>query len=166
MPMRTGYVVTILLLLLASEATFGQADSVKTKRKFHDSSDIRLGLGIERSVFAELGYIYSLSNRDETIIFSFYASGQVNKTVDDARFDFMFGPNAGAEAVLGAFIGGFEVKYLTTGYESQLFYTPHAGLTFEGIWSLMYGRNYPNDTSFMGQVSKHQLTFVMRIYPM
>lgn len=72
----------------------------------------------------------------------------------------------GAEAVLGAFIGGFEVKYLTTGYESQLFYTPHAGLTFEGIWSLMYGRNYPNDTSFMGQVSKHQLTFVMRIYPM
>lgn len=90
MPMRTGYVVTILLLLLASEATFGQADSVKTTRKFHDSSDIRLGLGIERSVFAELGYIYSLSNRDETIIFSFYASGQVNKTVDDARFDFIF----------------------------------------------------------------------------
>lgn len=164
--MKYLFAFIISVTSISAISAFGQADSVKTSRKFHDSSDIRLGLGIERSVFAELGYIYSLSNRDETIIFSFYASGQVNKTVDDARFDFMFGPNAGAEAVLGAFIGGFEVKYLTTGYESQLFYTPHAGLTFEGIWSLMYGRNYPNDTSFMGQVSKHQLTFVMRIYPM
>lgn len=155
--------IAIFIFISCSLAAFGQADSLKTKRKFYRANDARLSLGIERSVFVDAGYAYSLEHIHNPAFIVFYASAQLNKTTNDSNIDVIFGPKVGVEATFEALIGGIEMRYMTTGYESQWYVTPRVGLTAMGVLSLTYGRNFTNGSQFKNEISKNQLALILRI---
>jgi hypothetical protein len=152
------------LCVFFSTNTFGQSDSVVTD-KSSLYNNLRLGLGLEKNPFIEVGFS-RLIIEDKGLnsgSFCFYVSGQVNKILTESQSDYTYGGKIGFETAWMIGMWGAEVKYLTTGTKSQWFFTPRIGLSLLGSASLLYGINLPTKSNKINEIGRHQISLTVNV---
>lgn len=157
-PLLTG------LCLIVITITFGQVDSTSmNKSDFY--STLRIGIGIERNPFIEIGYS-RLAIADKGLnsgSICFYAAGQVNRLFKESQSDYAYGGKIGFETAWMIGMWGAEIKYLTTEKASQLFVTPRIGLSLLGTTSLLYGINLPTKNNKLPEIGQHQISLTANL---
>jgi hypothetical protein len=157
------YLITGLIILFAARA-FCQTDTPITVHPDIYNS-FRLGIGIEKNPFIEVGFARLGINEKglNSGSFCFYASGQLNKILNDSQSDYLYGGKIGFESAWMIGMWGTEVKYLTTGPKSQWFFTPRIGLSLLGSVSLLYGINLPTKSNKLNEVGQHQISLTANL---
>lgn len=149
-----------VLCIIIATSVFGQADSLMTDKPYNS---LRLGLGIEKSPFIEIGYsrLFIVDKGLNSGSACFYIAGQLNRVITENQSDYAYGGKIGFETAWMVGIWGAEVKYLTTGTKSQWFFTPRIGLSLLGSASLLYGINTPTKKNKLDEIGRHQISLIV-----
>jgi len=155
---------TLMLLLcvcLTPESTRAQQAVEKSKSASKHYNAIRIGVGIEKSGYAELGYsrlIISDKGLNSGSV-NFYAAGQFSLVQNGTS---IYGGKLGFETCWMIGMWGAELKYLTNNQNSQLFFTPKIGLSLLGAASLLYGYNIPHSNELQ-PIGRHQISITVNV---
>ena len=158
------YLLTGLSILTISTNTFGQADETPASESSRYNS-VRVGVGIEKSPFIEIGFS-RLALTDKGLnsgSFCYYISGQLNKILSGSPSEYAYGGKVGFETSWMIGMWAAEVRYMTTGTNAQWFFTPKAGLSLQGSASLLYGINLPGKSSKLPEIGRHQITLTANL---
>ena len=139
---------------------FGQGDSTVIGRSgFYNA--LRVGVGIERSPYFELGYArVGIVDKSWPGSLSFYAAGQLNMSRRNETNRYIYGGKAGFETAWMIGMWGAEIKYLTNREESQVYFTPKVGLSALGFVSVLYGYNIPRKDR-LSEIGSHQISITL-----
>lgn len=133
--------------------------------KDYQYAPLRIGVGFEKSPYAELGFSF-LNITDKGFSsgsFCFYTAGQLTRNVTGGPTDYLYGGKIGFETCWFVLMWGAELKYLTNEKESQLFFTPKAGISMLGGASLCYGYNTPTRKNKLEEIGKHQISLTVHL---
>lgn len=154
--------LTILLgVCLIQNKANGQVEEQSNKAVSKYYNTIRIGVGIEKSGYAEVGYsrliIFDKGLNSGSV--NFYASGQFNLVQNDTN---IYGGKIGFETSWMIGMWGVELKYLTNNKYSQLYFTPKIGLSLLGAASLLYGYNIPKQDK-LEHIGRHQISLTLNL---
>jgi len=122
---------------------------------------IRLGVGIEKSPYLELGYSrIAIVDKSWPGSLCFYAAGQINVSNEEEKARYTYGGKAGFETAWMIGMWGAEIKYLTNDKESQVYFTPKVGLSALGFVSILYGYNVPKKDT-LNEIGSHQISITL-----
>lgn len=158
--MRNGILSTVFFTF-TYVAVVAQADSLRTdKSEFYNA--LRVGIGVERSPYVEVGLsrIGIADKGLESGSFCFYGAGQVNVSHAAGRPSYLYGGKVGFETAWMIGMWAVELKYLTNGKDSQMYFTPKVGLSALGFMSILYGYNTPRKDK-LGEVGTHQISITI-----
>lgn len=154
--------LTVLFIALSLSAFSQDSTITRSSKPYHS---LRLGAGVERSPFIEVGFS-RLSIADKGLnsgSLCFYGSGQFSKIVTESQSNFAYGGKVGFETAWMIGMLGAELKFLTTGEDSQWFLTPRVGLSLLGAVSLSYGLNLPTQRDNLTEIGQHQISLTANL---
>ena len=161
-----------LLLLITCLGISGYSQEIKRDSIPHQMSNrqfgsekqisIRVGAGIQRSFYTELGVALHKCNYGDTGFFSNDAYIALEWTPDSNQD--LYGVKIGYEANPMGLNAGIEVKYLTDFEEKDIVFTPKIGLGIFGDLNLFYGYNISaNKNPFSEITGRHQFSIVLNL---
>lgn len=155
--------ITGACLIIVTNA-FSQVDSAAVNNSnFYNS--LRLGLGVEKNPFFEIGFsrLVVVDKGLNSGSICFYGSGQFNAILTESESKYLYGGKIGFETAWMVGMWGAEVKCLTTGINSQWFFTPRIGLSLLGTTSILYGINLPTKDNKLNEIGRHQISLTVNL---
>jgi len=121
-------------------------------------NSLRLGLGFEKNPFIEAGFsrLAVTDKRLNSGSLFFYAAGQLCIVTTASKPNYLYGGKIGIETAWMVGMLAVEVAYLTTGTNSQWFFTPRMGLSLLGSASLLYGMSLPTKSNIPYEIGRNQ----------
>jgi hypothetical protein len=126
----------------------------------------RLALGIQKTPFFEIG-ISRLRVTSRDLEFGsgcFYSSLEINRrlnTKSDTKY--FYGIKFGLETSFAILMWGIETKYITDFNSDRILITPKIGLSYLGIFNLLYGYNYPKKLGDFDGIGHYQFTLIVNL---
>jgi hypothetical protein len=128
-------------------------------KKFHIGA--RIGLGIQKSFFTELGLgfqRYFYEERHGFAVSGFYTSFEWIPSTGGEKP--IYGAKVGGEFVNNGAAGGIEVKYLGDGEKEDVVITPKIGFGM-GFVNIFYGYNFSTQKYPFPKLGKSQFSLVI-----
>ena len=155
----------LFLFLSALTAVNGQTiDTVHKKipetwKRFYPG--LRLGAGIQRSFYTEVGlslqkYVYD--EREGFIVPTIYAAFEWTPSTKGQKP--VYGIKIGGETVRNGASGGIEIKYMWNAGNEDVVFTPKLGFGL-GFINLLYGYNLSTRKYPFSKIGKHQFSLVI-----
>lgn len=140
-----------------------QRDGYEQWTKYRTS--LRIGLGIQKSFFPELGisrhkYTYNdLGFASSTYYTSFEWTPPINQNMDKS----IYGVKIGYEINARTLALGFEIKYQKDIKDYDFVITPKIGFGFFGILNIFYGYNISTVGSPFSKVGHNQFSIIFNL---
>ncbi|WP_158973644.1 hypothetical protein [Cellulophaga sp. L1A9] len=123
---------------------------------------IRVGAGIQKSFYTELGLALHTCNYGDTGFFSNDIYSALEWTPNKEKD--IYGLKIGYEVNAYLLNLGLEAKYLTDFKERDFVFTPKIGLGLYGDVNIFYGYTISTSNNpFSGNIGRHQLSIVLNL---
>ena len=126
---------------------------------------IRLGVGIQKSIYPELGVsklVYT-GNNEGYAAFARYAAVEWIPTLLPDKPKNVYGFKIGCEANLNIIAFGIEAKFQTDTKDNDFIFTPKIGFGILSMLNLFYGYNISINMSPFGNIGHHQFSIVCNL---
>ncbi len=130
-------------------------------------NSLRVGLGVQRSLYAEIGFARQESYKSKTRCafgdtppHGFYTS--IEWTAKTQNYNDVFGLKAGYEESIMGLAYALEGKYLTNFDNKDFVITPKIGLGTR-YWFVFYGYNISTNSYPFENVGRHQFSIVFNL---
>lgn len=162
--------IFISIFLISYIVTSQTTDSLKTKPVFKAMrlqqtkicQNMRVGLGTQKSLMAEIGYSRMKHIASCTGFFSKTYYSTLEYVPKTPNYDAVFGLKIGLEYNLSIIAVGLETKYQTDFNNKDFVITPKIGVGLSYI-NLFYGYNISTDKNPFPSVGNHQFSLVFNI---
>ena len=121
----------------------------------------RVGIGIQKSFFAEAGFSlqkYLYDAREGFMVFTIYSSFEWVPASSNQKA--IYGVKAGYEIINNGGGGGIEIKYLSNAENYDVMITPRLGFGI-GFVNLFYGYNFSTNKYPFSRIRKNQFSMVI-----
>ena len=161
MPLRINLCLSFLFLIILPVLSQRTDSSYAPKSWDKFQPGLRVGVGIQKSFYTELGFsmqknLYEASHG--FIIYSYYASWEWTPRVGSEAS--VQGIKIGGEIVNNGAVGAFEVKYLADDEKQDVVLTPKFGFGL-GLVNIYYGYNLSTNKYPFPKIRKHQFSLVI-----
>jgi hypothetical protein len=166
--MKYFFYLTFVLIVLATNAQNGKDSVVFLSRnptwtKYNPS--IRLGLGLQRSIYTEVGfslhkYIVGCTGYASKVG---YLALEWVPTIRPERERSIYGLKLGYEMNASLIGFGLEAKYQSDFIQNDFILTPKIGFGIYGLMNVFYGYNISFNRSPFSRLGHHQFSLVFNL---
>lgn len=128
---------------------------------------LRIGIGLQKSFYSELGISYNKiygSNYGHFGCYDFFASAIFIPRVKTQKS--IYGAKVGAEGGTQGSMGGIEVLYLSDNIKHDVMITPKLGLGLFTYLVLSYGYSFSTNNRPFHKIGRHQFSIVSNLPPL